>query len=357
MDPKSFNNVVARRDDLILITGSTGFIGSNLVNTLLGYGFHNLRCFVRPSSDAKKVEALQQYRSRGAHIEIVEGNLLSRDDCRAATDGVAVIFHLAAGRGEKSFPDAFLNSVVTTRNLLEAAIQHNCLKRFVNISSFTVYTNKNKPRPKVLDELCPVESQPQLRGDPYCFAKVKQEQIVSEYRIKFGLPCVTLRPGHVYGPGNEAISGRVGISTFGLFLHLGGPNAIPFVYVDNCAEAIALAGLTKGTDGEVFNVVDDEHLCSREFLRLYKRRVRRFHSLYIPHFLSYILCYFWERYSIWSKGQLPPAFNRLRWHAQWKKTSYSNKKLKSLVGWSPRVTPMEALRRYFESCRDGELHA
>ena len=357
MDPKEFKNAVVGRDDLILITGATGFIGSKFVKILLDYGFQNLRCFVRPSSEAKKVEALQQYRRCGAHVEVVEGNLLSHHDCLAATEGVAVIFHLAAGRGEKSFADAFLNSVVTTRNLLEAVIQHNCLKRFVNVSSFAVYTNRNKPRSRVLDESCPVEFRPELRGDAYCFAKVKQERIVTEYESKFGIPCVTLRPGHVYGPGNEAISGRVGISTFGLFLHLGGPNAIPFVYVDNCAEAIALAGLTKGMNGEVFNVVDDEHPCSRKFLRLYKKRVRRFHSIYIPHFLSYVLCYFWERYSTWSAGQLPRAFNRLRWHAQWKSTCYSNEKLKSLVGWTPKVPPMEALRLYFESCRDVGQHA
>jgi nucleoside-diphosphate-sugar epimerase len=353
MDPQSF---IIGTDDKILVTGAAGFIGHCVVRQLLEYGFLNVRCFVRPSSDRRQIERLRQNRS-GAQIEIVEGNLLSGDDCRAATAGVAVIFHLAAGRGEKSIPEAFLNSVVTTRNLLEATIRHQCLKRFVNVSSFAVYTNQNKPRPKILDESCPVESRPVLRGDAYCFAKVEQERIVAEYQSRFRIPCVTLRPGHVYGPGNEAISGRVGIGTFGLFLHLGGSNAIPFVYVENCAEAIALAGLTKGTDGEVFNIVDDEHPCSRRFLRLYKKHVRRFRSVYIPHSLSYLLCCFWERYSSWSKGQLPPAFNRLRWHAQWKKTQYSNNKLKSLVDWEPKIPPTEALRLYFESCRDKEQHA
>ena len=65
---------------------------------------------------------------------------------------MAVIFHLAAGRGEKSFPDAFMNSVVTTQNLLEASMQHKCLRRFVNISSLKVYTNMQKPRYRLLDE-------------------------------------------------------------------------------------------------------------------------------------------------------------------------------------------------------------
>lgn len=348
---------IAAPDDLILVTGATGFIGSRLVTTLLDYGFRNLRCFVRPSSQAAKIEALRKHGYDGVRLEIIEGNLLSREDCDAATKDVSVIFHLAAGRGEKSYPDAFINSVVTTRNLLDATIQHNCLRRFVSISSFTVYANTNKPRWRALDESCPLEAQPQLRGDAYCFAKVKQDEIVVEYGKTFGVPWVIVRPGHVYGPGNLAITGRVGIGTFGLFLHLGGSNTIPFTYVDNCAEAIALAGLKPCANGEVFNVVDDDLPSSRKFLRLYKQRVRRFTSLYVPHCVSYTLCFLWERYSAWSEGQLPPAFNRRKWHTNWKKTNYSNNKLKSLLGWTPKVLTANALDLYFQSCRDEQTHA
>jgi nucleoside-diphosphate-sugar epimerase len=150
----------------------------------------------------------------------------------------------------------------------------------------------------------------------------------------------------------------VGIDTFGVFLHLGGSNTIPFTYVDNCADAIALAGLKPGVDREVFNVVDDDLPSSRQFLRMYKQNVRRFKSFYVPHFISYALCYTWERYSAWSEGQLPPAFNRRRWHSVWKKTCYSNDKLKSRLGWTPKVPTADGLERYFEACRrHGEQHA
>jgi len=270
---------------------------------------------------------------------------------------VAVIFHLAAGRGEKSFPDAFMNSVVTTRNLLEASLRHTCLRRFVSISSFAVYTNTQKPRWRLLDESCPVENRPELRGDAYCFAKVKQDEIVTEYGKRFGIPYVIVRPGYVYGPGNAGLTGRVGIGTFGVFLHLGGSNTIPFTYVDNCAEAILLAGLKKGVDGEVFNVVDDDLPSSRQFLRLYKRNVRRFTSIYVPHVVSYALCGAWEKYSNWSEGQLPPVFNRKTWQAYWKKTRYSNDKVKARLGWTPKVPTTEGLRRYFQSCRERDRHA
>ncbi|HEY3044204.1 MAG TPA: NAD(P)-dependent oxidoreductase [Vicinamibacterales bacterium] len=339
-------------DDLILVTGATGFIGSRLVQCLIGRGFRNLRCFVRRSSDAAAIEALSGAGRDRAMVEIFPGNLLSPEDCTAATRNAAVIFHLATSRDGRSFPDAFMNSVVTTRNLLDASLRHHDVRRFVNVSSLAVYTNTNKRRRRLLDESCPVETHPELRGDAYLFSKVKQDEIVREYGERFGIPYVIVRPGYVYGPGKRDISGRVGIGTFGVFLHLGGSGRIPFTYVDNCAEAIALAGVQEAVNGEVFNIVDDDLPSSRQFLRQYKKHVRQFRSLYVPHGVSYALCYLWERYSRWSEGQLAPIFNRKHWHAYWKKTQYSNERLKSRTGWMPRVTTAEGLRRYFEACRD-----
>ena len=287
----------------------------------------------------------------------MRGNLLSREDCVAVTKDAAVIYHLAAGRGEKLYADAFMNSVLTTRNLLEGILHHRCLRRLVSISSFTVYSNVGKTRRRWLDESCPIETQPALRGDAYTFAKVKQDQIVTEYGRKHGLPYVIVRPGYVYGPGNPGMSGRVGLGSFGIFLHMGGSNPIPFTYVDNCAEAILLAGLQPSVDGEVFNVVDDDLPTSRQFLRMYKREVRRFPSVYVPKSVSYLLCYLWEKYAAWSEGQLPPVYNRKLWHAYWKKTRYSNAKLKQRLGWQPRVAPADAFARHFESCRREEGRA
>jgi nucleoside-diphosphate-sugar epimerase len=105
-------------------------------------------------------------------------------------------------------------------------------------------------------------------------------------------------------------------------------------------------------EGEVFNIVDDDLPSSRQFLRQYKRNVRRFTSIYVPPQVSYVLCRLWERYSSWSRGQLPPVFNRRRWNAEWKKTRYSNEKLKARLGWTPRVPMQEALSRYFAGCRE-----
>lgn len=328
-----------------------------MLQSLLDRGYRNLVCFIRPSSDLASIERIVDRQSPGTRIEVVKGNLLSREDCEAASKDVVVILHLAAGIGEKSFPDAFLNSVVATRNLLDASLRCAHLRRFVLVSSFAVYSNCEKPLGRLLDESCPIEEQPGLRGEAYCFAKVKQEQIVAEYGKDRGIPYVVVRPGSVYGAGTSEITGRVGIGTFGSYLHLGGSNTIPFTYVDNCADAIVLAGLVNGVDGEAFNVVDDDLPSSREFLSLYKKNAKSFKSIYVPHFVSYALCFLWEKYSRWSEGQLPPAFNRKRWHAEWKKTRYSNEKLKTRLGWTPKVSTAEGLRRYFEACGRNGRHA
>lgn len=339
-------------DAPILVTGSNGFIGRRVVANLLNRGFAKVRCLVRPPANSFKLRRAFGLQPSDERVEIFEGNLLSREDCEKVAEDVQVIYHLAAGRGAKSYPDAFINSAVATRNLLDACVHHGSLKRFVNVSSFTVYTNRGNPGGRLLDETAQVERRPVVRGAPYCFAKVKQEEIVSEYGIKHHLPYVHIRPGAVYGPGNEQIHGRVGLGTFGIFLHLGGANSLPLTYVVNCAEAIVLAGLVKGIDGEVFNVVDDELPTSRQFLIQYKKQVKRFPSLYIGHGLSYILCLFWEKYSKWSQGQLPNVYNRKVWHTTWKRTRYSNVKLKERLGWIQKIPTSEGLEMYFRSCRE-----
>src|SRR5712671_7216397 len=105
-------------DDPILITGSNGFIGSRVVEALIRLGFTNLRCFVRPSSNLTRLNEILAS-APGVRAEVISGNLLSLDDCKSAAKDVNVIFHLAAGF-EKTFPGSFMNSVVTTRNLLDA---------------------------------------------------------------------------------------------------------------------------------------------------------------------------------------------------------------------------------------------
>ena len=330
--------------DRLLVTGSNGFIGTKVVERLLEYGFSNLRCFVRPSGKLENLKKILSQRSNAKTVELVSGDLLSREDCRKATQDVSVIIHLAAGI-EKSFAGAIMNSALATRNLLDAFLEVGKPKRFVNVSSFAVYSNLSLKHNSLLDETCPLETASQERFDAYGFGKLKQEEIIREYVKHYGLPCVTLRPGYVFGAGKQELNGRVGIKTFGPFIQVNGSNLLPLTYVDNCAEAIVLAGLTPGIDGEVFNIVDDDLLTARQFLKTYKV-ARRFRSVSVPYWVAYGACCAWEKYSKWSKGQLPPAFNRRRCVANWKSQRYSNEKLKTRLGWKPRVPMKQAMETF-----------
>lgn len=327
--------------DCILITGSNGFIGAKVVECLLERGFSNLRCFVRPSSKMERLNEILGKFAPGKNVELVSGDLLSRDDCARASQGVSVIFHLAAGF-EKSFAGAFMNSALATRNLLDAFLERGQPRRFVNVSSFAVYSNLKIKRGGLLDETCALEDKPQERHDAYGFGKLKQEEVVRDYAKKRGLPFVILRPGAVFGPGKRDLSGRVGINTFGFFIHLGGSNPLPLTYVDNCAEAIVLAGLKPGVDGETFNVVDDETMISRQFLSACKR-AKKFFSISVPYPAARLFCRLWENYSKRSQGQLPPVFNHRRCAAEWKGNRYTNEKLRRLLGWKPKVTMADAM--------------
>ena len=344
------SDYISSTDDLVLVTGSNGFIGAKVVEILLEYGYRNIRCFVRPSSDLGRLQkAIGQFDS-GTNVGLVKGDLLSREDCAKAAEGVSTIYHLAAGF-DKSFAGAFMASALGTRNLLDAFLNVGKPGRFVNVSSFAVYSNLGLKRGGILDETCPLEDAPQERFDAYGFGKLKQEEVVREYGSQYKLPYVILRPGYVFGPGKRELSGRVGINTFGFFIQVNGSNLLPLSFVDNCAEAIVLAGLKPGVEGEVFNVLDDELLSGREFLKAYNKKANG-SSIRIPYAVAYLLCLLWERYSRWSKNQLPPVFNRRRCAAEWKGNGYSNRKLREGLGWQPRVPltqAMEAFLAQFEA--------
>lgn len=335
----------------ILITGASGFIGSRIVAILLKMGFKNLICSVRRSSNLTLLQAGIP-EDRRNNCQIVEANLLSREECEKIVSEIELVYHLVAGRG-KSFPACFQGSVITTRNLLDALIKNRQIKRFINVSSFSVYSNFKLKKGAIWDENCPLEDNIVERYDAYAYGKIKQEELVLEYHKKYDLPYVIVRPGIVFGPGKKFIPGFVGIDTFGFFMHLGGHNYLPLTFVDNCAEAIILAGLVKGIDGEVFNIVDDQLPKSNEFLKAYKKYVKKFKSISIPYSLNYILCFLWEWYAKRSKGQLPPVFNRRMCAFAWKGHNYSNQKLKDLLGWQCKVPMQKALQLYFEYQKNG----
>jgi nucleoside-diphosphate-sugar epimerase len=333
-----------------LVTGSNGFLGSVLVERLVAHGARRLRCFVRPGSDRSRLEALQARYPKAA-IEITAGTLNTPESVLPALEGVDVLFHLAAGTGGTA-ADLFLSSVVASRNLLEAVTRCAPLPRLVLVSSFGVYGTAALQPGAVVDEETPLEPHPEKR-DAYSYAKLRQEQLFWEYRERFGIPLCVLRPGVIYGPGGSPLSGRIGLSLGGVFLHLGGRNLLPLSYVENCAEAIAIAGESfSAAMGQIYNVHDDDLPTCSAYLARYRREVRPLRVVSLPYRVTYLASAWIEEYSRRSQGQLPPFLTPYRTAVSWKGTRFSNARLKSL-GWRQVVATEEGLRRTFTALREG----
>lgn len=326
----------------VLVTGAGGFLGKAIVERLLAHGLTDIRCMLRDTSKAAALQAIGA-RYPGAQIEFVSVNLRNAADISRALAGCNLVIHAAAAL-KGSPAEMFMDSVVASRNLLEAVANELRPIRVVLVSSFGVFGVPSLPRGAMVDERTPMEQHPEQR-DVYSHTKLRQEQLFWEYRAKYGFELVVLRPGVIYGPGAGHFSNRVGLSLFGRFLHLGGNNLLPLTYVDNCAEAIVAAALN-GSDGEIYNVVDDDLVTSKQYLAAYKKNVRNLRTIPIPYFMLLWGSKIVENYSTRSKGQLPAIFTPYKTRAMWGGNQFSNIKLKS-IGWKPLLSTEEGIRRSF----------
>lgn len=342
--PPSGDSQTAPIDKIALVTGSNGFLGVRVVSALLEQGFKKIRCFVRPTSNLERLKATIAHANGSSRVEIITGDLSFFADCQSAVDGVDLVLHLAAGF-DRSQTNVERDSVNATRCLLEACAAAGRIRRFVLVSSFAVYSNATLPRRALLDESSPLETQPEKRHDAYTLGKIRQEELVRRYSRERKLPCVILRPGTIFGPGKREITGRVGLRVSKLFLNVGGRNPLPLTYVDNCAEAVVLAGLQLGVEGETFNIVDDDLPTCDEFLQVWRRVERGCIAIPVPYWAAFCGCALIETLSRLIP-RLPRRFNRARARAEWKGNHYSNAHARLRLGWTPRVPMTRALELF-----------
>lgn len=328
----------------ILVTGASGFLGSYLVKRLLERGEKDIRCLIRQKNKINNLNLIiNEYPD--ARIEFFEGDLTSKDDASRVVENVDIIYHCAATlKGSPSI--MFLNTVVASKNLLNAIIYKN-IKRVILVSSFSVYGVAKLPKMSVINESTPLEDFPTKR-DAYSYVKYRQEMLFWEYYKKYKIPLVVVRPGVIYGPGCIPIPTRVGLNLFGLVLHLGDGNLLPLTYVENCADAIVFAGQTPGIDGEIFNIHDDDLPTSKEYLKMYKKYVKKIRSITIPYFLLYQISKLIEKYHKYSKGQLPDIFTPYKTASYWKSQQFDNRKAKQVLGWTPSISTENGLKTFFK---------
>jgi nucleoside-diphosphate-sugar epimerase len=323
------------------VTGGTGFLGRRLVARLLAEG-DRVRCLVRPSADATALRAGLVTDARG-RLQLVPGSLAAPNSYATALAGCDRVYHLAAEmRGATAI--LFLTNVVGTRALLAAAARAG-VHQFVLISSLSVYDGGRLHPGDTVHEEYPLDPHPHLR-DPYTYSKVVQETAAWQAQAA-GLPVTVVRPGVIYGPGRDCLSGRVGLRFGRLVLAMGGRQPLPYTHVENCADAVALAGRPAAI-GSAVNVVDDELPTGWDLVREHRRSVGGIRGVRIPARLVPVLSGLCEWYHVKSRGQVPAVLTRYKSRAMWTPVRYSNARAKSVLGWRPARSLAEGLRESFE---------
>ena len=330
----------------ILVTGAAGFLGTALLECLLAHGYRDIRCNVRRRADISKLKVLSGQQS-GIRLDYCVGDLRYREDAARAVESVQLIFHLGAGK-KGTAADLFLNSVVASRNLLDAVADRKPM-RIVLVSSFGVYGVASLGRGACVNEQTVLEPHPEWR-DHYSYSKLRQERLFWEYQQRNGFELVVLRPGVIYGPNGPHFSNRVGLTIGKCQLHFGGSNLLPLSYVDNCAEAVVVAGTHPRTAGQVYNVHDDDLPTCRQYLRAYRKNVSNIRSISIPYFGVRVLSSMVAKYNRFSKGQLPAILTPYKAASQWGGNRFDNSKLRS-IGWKQLVPTAEGLQRSFAAFR------
>lgn len=333
-----------------LLTGAGGYLGSAVLERLLADGGGPVRCLVRPGADLGRLGVLRD-RAGARAFEIVFGNLCSPADAERATAGVERVIHTAA-RMRGAPADMFLDSVVGTRNLVDA-VTRGTVRRFVHVSSIGVYGLDEMDPACAVAEDTPVDPHPERR-DVYSFTKIWQEQIVKELDEYAGISTVILRPGPLYGRGVATLPGRLGLLVGGRMFQLGLNTALPLTYVENCVDAIRFAACSDDVNAGTYNVVDDDPPMAGEYLRRFQAEVRHVPTLRLPYSVVLGLSRVLEWYHHRSRGQVPLVLTPYRVRNMWRGHVYDNTRLKR-AGWRQPVATHDALRTAFQDARANQM--
>ena len=237
----------------VLVTGGAGFIGSHVVDRLVGEGY-SVRVLDDLSSG--KLANIESHLSSGA-VEFVRGDIRDLEIVKSSLSGVGGVIHLAAQISvplSVEDPDfTFDVNLFGTLNLLRCSAQLG-VKKFVFASSCAVYGDT-----KVL----PINEDVVVNPiSPYADSKLLGERYCLGFNDRQLLKSVVLRFLNVYGP-RQGMNDYSGVITKfmdrvekkePLVVYGDGLQTRDFVYVGDVAKAVLAAISVDGVDGEVFNV-------------------------------------------------------------------------------------------------------
>jgi len=260
-----------------LITGGLGFLGRNLVRSLVGKKDNFIRIVdnlkVGSRDDLKDICHFNEVTSHDIQkpgsrigVELLVGDIRSPDLAVKACDSFDVIVHLAANTGvAPSVADPKMDcevNVFGTLNYLEAA-------RICGVPRF-VFASSGAPagevEPPIHEELAPHPV------SPYGASKLAGEGYCSAYFNTFGVETVCLRFGNVYGPlsgKKDSVVARFikrAINGKPLQIYGDGSQTRDFIYVDDLIKAIHLATTAPDVGGEVFQIATNRETTVLEML-------------------------------------------------------------------------------------------
>ena len=185
----------------IVVTGAGGFIGGHLVNDLRKQG--NM---VR----AVDIKPVEEWYQRFEDVENLQLDLDLRDACHQATDGMEVVYNLAANMGGMGFIEhnkalCMLSVLINTHMCIAA--KDAGVERFFFASSACVY-NADKQRDANVVALKEEDAYPALAEDGYGWEKLFSERMSRHFREDYGLTTRVARYHNVYGPEGTYAGGR-----------------------------------------------------------------------------------------------------------------------------------------------------
>lgn len=257
----------------ILITGATGFVGSQVLDQLLERGEH-VRVLALP-------DTLDRLRDRG-RVDIVVGSLGDPDALATATRDVSVVYHLAAIhlsalRAVANPRDLKEVNVDGTERLLCACVA-NQVRRIVFTSSVAVYNAAPSPSMWPIGETFPLRTSGETNLRNYALSKIEAETLIRRAHQEHGLEAIVLRCAAVYGPGApwvERFLQALAVNPWSALTAAGRFACNQWIHRGDLARAVVLGGTQGALKYELCNVAGPELFSSRDLLAALSRALRQ----------------------------------------------------------------------------------
>ncbi len=238
----------------IFITGGAGFIANTIIRRLVQNNeiviFDNFHRDTFSGSDLKD----------NHNIKVIKGDVLDYEHVKKSMEGSDIVVHAAGIAGI----DTVINNpvltgrvnVIGTANVLEAAKENNVTDRLIDFSTSEVFGSMAF-RSSETDSAV-AGSAGEARWT-YAVSKLAGEHLAHAYHKQFGLPCVTVRPFNVYGPGQTGEGAiqmfiKKALNNETITIHGDGNQIRAWCYVDDFVDCIMECIENPIAIGESFNI-------------------------------------------------------------------------------------------------------